>query len=121
MDRKGEMLQSNSQEQVDGPGNGTGANDAPVADSAPEEQGAEEEDTQNPDSLSSSAQQGVVIRCPICMESYSEFIQRGRQLVATLCGHVFCSRCLPIALEASYMCPNCRMALTPELYHTIYL
>nr|XP_041571833.1 uncharacterized protein LOC115495026 isoform X2 [Taeniopygia guttata] len=112
---------SNSQEQVDGSGNGTGANDAPVADSAPEEQGAEEEDTQNPDSLSSSAQQGVVIRCPICMESYSEFIQRGRQLVATLCGHVFCSRCLPIALEASYMCPNCRMALTPELYHTIYL
>nr|XP_041571838.1 uncharacterized protein LOC121469901 isoform X1 [Taeniopygia guttata] len=75
----------NSQEQVDGPGNGTGANDAPVADSAPEEQGAEEEDTQNPDSLSSSAQQGVVIRCPICMESYSE-VRIHPLLSCLLCG-----------------------------------
>nr|XP_041571836.1 uncharacterized protein LOC115495026 isoform X5 [Taeniopygia guttata] len=76
---------SNSQEQVDGSGNGTGANDAPVADSAPEEQGAEEEDTQNPDSLSSSAQQGVVIRCPICMESYSE-VRIHPLLSCLLCG-----------------------------------
>ena len=37
----------NSQEQVDGSGNGRGATEAPVADSAPAEQGAEEEDTQS--------------------------------------------------------------------------
>ncbi|XP_053832243.1 uncharacterized protein LOC128806588 isoform X2 [Vidua macroura] len=106
----------NSQEQVAGSGNGAGANDVPVADLAPAEQGAEEEDTE-----SSDAQQGVVIRCPICMEYYAEFVRRGRQLVAALCGHVFCSRCLPIALEASHMCPVCRMDLDPELYHHIYL
>ncbi|NWZ96917.1 RNF4 ligase, partial [Nesospiza acunhae] len=106
----------NSQEQVDGSANGTGANDASVADSAPAEQGAEEEDTE-----SSDAQQGVVIRCPICMEFYSQFVRRGRQLMSTLCGHVFCSRCLPIALEASHMCPTCRVELSPELYHPVYL
>ncbi|RLW09105.1 hypothetical protein DV515_00002544, partial [Chloebia gouldiae] len=124
----------NSQEQVDGSGNGAGANDgtgandgrgandAPVADAAPAEQGAEEEeDTDRSDSVSSSAQQGVVITCPICMDSYSEIMQGGRHLVAALCGHVFCSECLPIALEASPMCPTCRMDLTPELYHTLYL
>nr|XP_032604063.2 uncharacterized protein LOC115494718 isoform X2 [Taeniopygia guttata] len=62
----------NSQEQVDASANGTGANDAPVADSAPAEQGAAEEGAALSDSVSSSAQQGGVIRCPICMDSYSE-------------------------------------------------
>ncbi|TRZ15090.1 hypothetical protein HGM15179_012019 [Zosterops borbonicus] len=36
-----------SQEQVDGSGNGSGANDAPVADSDSAEEGSEEEDTQS--------------------------------------------------------------------------
>nr|XP_041567170.1 peroxisome biogenesis factor 10-like [Taeniopygia guttata] len=110
-----------SQEEVDGSGNGTGANDAPVADSAPAEQGAEEEDTQSSDSVSSSAQQGAVIRCPLCMEFYSEMMQHGQQLVATLCGHVFCSRCLPIALGVAHICPTCRVKLNAAVYFPIYL
>ncbi|NWZ90350.1 RNF4 ligase, partial [Nesospiza acunhae] len=72
-------------------------------------------------SVPSSAQQRVVIRCPICMEFYSEIMQHGRQLVATLCGHVFCSRCLPVALETSHMCPTCKVAEYPDEYIPIYL
>ncbi|NWV17013.1 RNF4 ligase, partial [Origma solitaria] len=72
-------------------------------------------------SVPSSAQPGVVIRCPICFEFYSEIMQNGQQLVATLCGHVFCSRCLPIALENTNMCPTCRVELNPDLYIPIYL
>ncbi|KFO60586.1 E3 ubiquitin-protein ligase RNF4, partial [Corvus brachyrhynchos] len=72
-------------------------------------------------SVSSSAQRGVVIRCPICMDVYSEIMQSERQLVSTLCGHVFCSRCLATALETADMCPTCRVDLSPELYHPIYL
>ncbi|NWV38344.1 RNF4 ligase, partial [Grantiella picta] len=72
-------------------------------------------------SIPSSSQQGVVIKCPICFEYYSEIMQNGRQLVATLCGHVFCSRCLPLALENSSFCPTCRVELDPELYIPIYL
>ncbi|NXS17063.1 RNF4 ligase, partial [Mystacornis crossleyi] len=72
-------------------------------------------------SVPSSAQQGVVIRCPICMDVYSEIVQSGRLLVATMCGHVFCSECLPVALEPSHMCPTCRVDLSPELYHSIFL
>ncbi|NXR48212.1 RNF4 ligase, partial [Hippolais icterina] len=72
-------------------------------------------------SFPSSAQTGVVIRCPICMDFYPEIMRRGRQLMSTLCGHVFCSRCLPIALETAHMCPTCRVILSPELYHPIYL
>ncbi|NWW76196.1 RNF4 ligase, partial [Climacteris rufus] len=72
-------------------------------------------------SVPSSPQQGVVIRCPICMDFYSEIVKSGRLLVATLCGHVFCSRCLPVALETAGMCPSCRTELTPELYIPLYL
>ncbi|NXL82766.1 RNF4 ligase, partial [Leptocoma aspasia] len=72
-------------------------------------------------SVPSSAQQGVVIRCPICMEFYSEIVESGRLIVATMCGHVFCSECLPVALETVGMCPTCRVELTPDLYHPIYL
>ncbi|NXB96472.1 RNF4 ligase, partial [Vidua chalybeata] len=68
-----------------------------------------------------SAQQGLVIRCPICMDSYSEILQSGRLIMATMCGHVFCSECLPAALETVGVCPTCRAELTPELYHPIYL
>ncbi|XP_037992014.1 E3 ubiquitin-protein ligase RNF185-like [Motacilla alba alba] len=107
--------------QVDGSGNGTGANDVPAADSAPAEQGAVEEGTALSDSVSSSAEQGVVIRCPICMDTYSEIVQSGRLMVATMCGHVFCSECLPVALETVGMCPTCREELTPDLYIPIYL
>ncbi|NXA01965.1 RNF4 ligase, partial [Nesospiza acunhae] len=72
-------------------------------------------------SVSSSAQQGVVIRCPICMDCYSEIVRSGRLIVATMCGHVFCSECLPVALETIGMCPTCRVELTPDLYHPIYI
>ncbi|NXB19968.1 RNF4 ligase, partial [Rhagologus leucostigma] len=72
-------------------------------------------------SVPSSAQPGVVIRCPICMDVYSEIVAHGRQLVATMCGHVFCSRCLPIALETAHMCPTCRVDLAPEPYIPIFL
>ncbi|NWV85189.1 RNF4 ligase, partial [Dasyornis broadbenti] len=67
------------------------------------------------------AQPGVVIRCPICFEFYSEIVQNGQQLVATLCGHIFCSRCLPFALENAPVCPTCRADLPRELYIPIYL
>ncbi|NXC95659.1 RNF4 ligase, partial [Certhia familiaris] len=72
-------------------------------------------------SVPSRGQPRVVVRCPICMDTYSEIMQRGRQLMSTLCGHVFCSRCILIALDAAHMCPTCKRELTPERYHPIFL
>ncbi|NXD26248.1 RNF4 ligase, partial [Spelaeornis formosus] len=66
----------------------------------------------------SRAQEGVVIRCQICMDFYSEIMQKGRQLVAP---HGSCNECLPLALDTSDMCPVCRRELRPEIYHPIYL
>ncbi|NWZ75609.1 RNF4 ligase, partial [Poecile atricapillus] len=71
-------------------------------------------------SVPSSAEPGVVISCPICMDFYSEIVQSGRELVSTMCGHVFCSACLPRALDTAQMCPICRVELGPGLYHPIY-
>ncbi|NWZ82576.1 RNF4 ligase, partial [Poecile atricapillus] len=72
-------------------------------------------------SVPSSAEPGVVIRCPICMDYYSEIVQSGRLMVATMCGHMFCSACLPVALETTGMCPTCREELDVEMYFPIYL
>ncbi|NWR52400.1 RNF4 ligase, partial [Regulus satrapa] len=52
---------------------------------------------------------------------FFQIMQHGQHLMSTMCGHVFCSRCLPIALETALMCPTCRVELSPGLYHPIYL
>ncbi|XP_027532945.1 E3 ubiquitin-protein ligase RNF4-like [Neopelma chrysocephalum] len=61
------------------------------------------------------------IRCPICRDFYSEILQSERLLLSTQCGHVFCSQCLPVALETASTCPICRTELTHERYHPIYI
>ncbi|NWU16214.1 RNF4 ligase, partial [Cephalopterus ornatus] len=60
------------------------------------------------------------VRCPICMDFYSQIVQGERQIVSTLCGHLFCSRCLPVALETARACPTCRTELYPDAYHPIF-
>ncbi|NXN79046.1 RNF4 ligase, partial [Bombycilla garrulus] len=72
-------------------------------------------------SVLSSAWPAVTIRCPICMDFYPQIVQSGRLILSTLCGHVFCSQCLPLALKTASFCPTCRTDLTPEQYHPIYI
>ncbi|NXQ59688.1 RNF4 ligase, partial [Anthoscopus minutus] len=72
-------------------------------------------------SVLSSAWPAGIIRCPICMDFYPEIVQSGRLILSTLCGHVFCSQCLPLALQTASFCPTCRTDLTPEKYHPIYI
>ncbi|XP_019408703.1 PREDICTED: E3 ubiquitin-protein ligase RNF4 [Crocodylus porosus] len=61
------------------------------------------------------------ISCPICMDGYSEIIQSGRLIVATKCGHVFCSQCLRDSLRNANSCPTCRKKLSHRQYHPIYI
>ncbi|NXR56056.1 RNF4 ligase, partial [Hippolais icterina] len=72
-------------------------------------------------SVLSSAWPAGTIRCPICMDFYPQIVQSGRLILSTLCGHVFCSQCLPTALQAASFCPACRTDLTPGQYHPIYI
>ncbi|NWV36918.1 RNF4 ligase, partial [Grantiella picta] len=72
-------------------------------------------------SVLSSAWPAGTIRCPICMDFYPQILQSGRLILSTLCGHVFCSQCLPFALQTASFCPTCRTELTPGQYHPIYI
>ncbi|XP_023781501.1 E3 ubiquitin-protein ligase RNF4-like [Cyanistes caeruleus] len=63
------------------------------------------------------AEPGIVIKCPICMDFYSEIGQSARELVSI----VFCSACLPAALDTTSMCPTCRAECNPEMYFPVYL
>ncbi|NXG09046.1 RNF4 ligase, partial [Sakesphorus luctuosus] len=92
----------------------TRANDVCVTATASEQQGSSDEHT------SSSKAWQPAIRCPICMDFYSQIRQSERLFLVTKCGHIFCSRCLPAAFEVSSACPTCRTEFTPKGYHPIY-
>uniref|UniRef100_A0A8C5UFL4 RING-type domain-containing protein n=1 Tax=Malurus cyaneus samueli TaxID=2593467 RepID=A0A8C5UFL4_9PASS len=54
-------------------------------------------------------------------ESSEYIVQSGRIILSTLCGHIFCSQCLPVALQTASFCPTCRTELTAEQFHPIYI
>ncbi|XP_026728650.1 uncharacterized protein LOC113494482 [Trichoplusia ni] len=57
--------------------------------------------------------------CPICMEQLS----RSNGMASTICGHVFCLRCIEAAIKVNgRRCPTCRKGLRRAGgYHQIYL
>ncbi|XP_052612726.1 E3 ubiquitin-protein ligase RNF4-like [Peromyscus californicus insignis] len=61
------------------------------------------------------------VSCPICMDGYSEIVQKGRLIVSTECGHVFCSQCLHDSLKNANTCPTCRKKINHKRYHPIYI
>jgi len=56
--------------------------------------------------------------CSIC---YLEFYGQSVRMTSTICGHVFCSRCIQRALAVRSMCPVCRRPLSVYDVHEIYL
>uniref|UniRef100_A0A8C3UP91 Uncharacterized protein n=1 Tax=Catharus ustulatus TaxID=91951 RepID=A0A8C3UP91_CATUS len=64
-----------------------------VADSGPAEQGAPHLSGANGAAKSNSFSQHML------WFSFFQIVQSGRLIVATMCGHLFCSGCLPVALE----------------------
>jgi len=60
-------------------------------------------------------------KCPVCLESFRSVHRRGHRLVSTLCGHVFCGRCLPACVRTSGHCPTCRKRIGYEDFHPLFL
>lgn len=54
--------------------------------------------------------------CPICIENMT-----GKELGSTICGHVFCMRCLEISMRHTKKCPFCRKVLKKNGYHKIFI
>merc|ERR1712181_77258 len=47
------------------------------------------------------------MQCPVCFDSLQSLLPP-RTALSTKCGHLYCSSCLPAALQASGCCPTCR-------------
>jgi len=62
-----------------------------------------------------------IITCPICMDDDLMLKKRKRQLTSTMCGHVFCDRCIRNAVKMQSKCPTCRKKLTMKQLHPIFL
>jgi len=53
-----------------------------------------------------------LLKCPICIESFTTLKTKGIKPVVTRCGHLFCDSCLKKAfLEGGRKCPKCRRAV----------
>jgi len=64
----------------------------------------------------------ISLSCPICLDSLAAVTKRGGRVLSTLCGHVFCGRCLPKCLSATGACPTCRTRLGGlHAYHSLFL
>jgi len=72
-----------------------------------------------PEEDSTSSQPSIM--CPICFTSLSDILSKGSSLVSTVCGHLFCSWCLPSCLLASPKCPTCRVSCSVRDYHPVFL
>ena len=61
------------------------------------------------------------IQCQVCLEFSNSIRMNSYHLLSTVCGHIFCSRCLPECIRNSPTCPTCRRRLSSRDYHRIYL
>lgn len=61
------------------------------------------------------------ISCPVCLDPKSRVFETSRRMVSTLCGHIFCSRCLPTCIQNDGKCPTCRRPLKTNGYHYLFI
>ncbi|RRT45255.1 hypothetical protein B296_00038160 [Ensete ventricosum] len=52
--------------------------------------------------------------CPVCMDALVE-------PASTICGHIFCLKCIKVSVQAQKKCPTCRRKLTMKSFHHVYL
>ncbi|KFM61165.1 E3 ubiquitin ligase RNF4, partial [Stegodyphus mimosarum] len=61
------------------------------------------------------------IECGVCYDGVDQITSSGRELVSSICGHVFCNECLEKSIRETRKCPNCRKKLTKKQYHPLFL
>lgn len=54
------------------------------------------------------------LTCAICMDTMKEE-------TSTVCGHIFCKKCITTAMKAQKKCPTCRRKLANSQIHRIYI
>ena len=70
-----------------------------------------------------------LISCPICLETLVSIKAREKDIVTTVCGHIFCQECFVMTISHSKQCPTCRKKLVSyraggrqtDIYHPIFI
>uniref|UniRef100_A0A453GBA9 RING-type domain-containing protein n=1 Tax=Aegilops tauschii subsp. strangulata TaxID=200361 RepID=A0A453GBA9_AEGTS len=52
--------------------------------------------------------------CPFCFEELVD-------AASTICGHIFCHKCIEFSIQAQSRCPSCWRGLTMNSFHRVYL
>ncbi|KAK7010400.1 DNA fragmentation factor subunit alpha [Biomphalaria glabrata] len=65
--------------------------------------------------------EGVKISCPICLDDIKQIQRSNRQVMSTICGHIFCDVCIKAAIASQNVCPSCRKRLTVRNIHPLFL
>ena len=60
------------------------------------------------------------LECPVCLDDL-QLLPRERHTLVTICGHLFCSSCLPATTESSGRCPSCRKGLSTKDWIRVFL
>ncbi|MCO5551275.1 hypothetical protein L7F22_004774 [Adiantum nelumboides] len=60
------------------------------------------------------ASRELKLTCAICMDTME-------QETSTICGHIFCRKCIVEAIRKQKKCPTCRKRLVNSQIHRIYL
>merc|ERR1712059_204113 len=65
---------------------------------------------------------GLGLKCPVCLDPLADLKKSGVSAMATTCGHIFCSTCLPASLVAGAgRCPTCRHPISKKDYHKLFI
>ncbi len=57
----------------------------------------------------------------VCVSRHVQIKRSKRQVMSTVCGHIFCNTCIKAAIRTSSVCPTCRHKLTAKSIHQLFL
>lgn len=64
----------------------------------------------------SSPDEGEILECPICLKQI-----RSQGASSTVCGHLFCSKCIENAVQARGLCPSCNTEIDVNKVFRVFL
>ncbi|XP_054707883.1 uncharacterized protein LOC129217581 [Uloborus diversus] len=71
--------------------------------------------------ISVSTQTEKLILCGVCLEDLIKVRNSDmEEIVSTICGHLFCRRCIMTAISVFHKCPVCRKRLGVKSFHPIF-
>jgi len=99
--------------------------DSPLATASTPEEDPPAASTQEEDPPAAASPAGSPeaspFSCPVCLDNLPRIKSSGRDMMSTVCGHIFCSSCLSVCFKSNGRCPTCRKILLSKDMHKIFI